>query len=266
MRWIAWAVTLCGVLVTGSEISPVSGKSWLHTLGIDYRDTSLGRGSGRYGPGPSDPATPRPDVPSPVVKTVTVTGGDLYRMNCQPCHRADGSGAPPEIKSVLPLVQGSTLQQMRGTVSRQDLYTRIEKGGQRMPSREHLRRADIDVLYGYLTTLAETNVRGQRSAPNEIVSLDRLGENVVKGTCHICHDATGAAPSAQALLDGAIPPLSVIVERPAADFVNKAERGAPVIMGTLPMTHRGRMPVFYYLNDRELAAAYQYLRDYPPRR
>jgi mono/diheme cytochrome c family protein len=274
MRWIVSALVGCGLvagltpgargtLFAGPEISPVTGKSWLHTLGIDYRDTSLGRGAGRYGPSPSDPAAIHPDVPAPVVKMVTVSGGDLYRMNCQPCHRADGSGAPPEIKSVLPAVQGTTLQQMRGTFSRQDLYARIEKGGQRMPPRSHLERADIDVLYTYLTTLADG--RNQRPVTTETMSTDRLGEIVAKGTCHICHDATGPRPSDQALLEGAIPPLSVVVDRSAAEFVNKVERGAPVIMGALPTPHRGRMPVFYYLNDREIAAAYQYLRNYPPR-
>ena len=32
----------------------------------------------------------------------------------------------------------------------------------------------------------------------------------------------------------------------------------------LAMLHRGRMPVFYYLHDEEIAAAYVYLATYPP--
>ena len=31
-------------------VTPVAGSSWLNHLGIRYRDTSLGRGAGRYGP------------------------------------------------------------------------------------------------------------------------------------------------------------------------------------------------------------------------
>src|SRR3954468_22372698 len=135
-------------------VTPGAGASWLHTLGVDYRDTSLGRGAGRYGPAPSDVATARTPVQVTLGTRVTVTGADLYRMNCQACHRAEGTGAPPEIKSMLPVVQGSTLQQMRGKVTRADLYTRIDKGGQKMPARNPLTRADVDVLYGYLTTLA----------------------------------------------------------------------------------------------------------------
>jgi mono/diheme cytochrome c family protein len=246
-----------------SPVTPVSGQSWIRTLGIDYRDTSLGRGAGRYGPSPNDLATDRKPLQLTLAPTVTVTGEDLYRMSCQACHRAEGTGAPPEIKSVLPVVQGSTLQQMQGKVTREDLYTRIERGGQKMPSRGYLARTDIDVLYAYLATLAGAkDTRGAK----ETVSVDRLGEFVVKGTCHICHDATGPRPSDKAMLDGAIPSLaSVMTDRSISDFVNKVERGAPAVMGDPAVPHRGRMPVFYYLTDTEIAAAYKYLHAYPPK-
>lgn len=275
MRWIATAI-LAGGLITSVHagpptaaagapdpaVTPVSGQSWLHKLGVEYRDTSLGRGAGRYGPNPSDLATTRPPLKVTLTDKMTVSGADLYRMNCQACHRAEGTGAPPEIKSMLPVVQGSTLQQLSGAVTRADLYTRIEKGGQKMPSRGHLQRADVDVLYSYLTKLAGKNANETK----ETISADRLGENVVKGTCHICHDATGARPSDKAMLEGAIPSLaSLMSDKAIVDFVNKAERGAPTVMGEPPAPHRGRMPVFYYLTDNELAAAYKYLHAYPPK-
>ena len=247
-----------------AAVTAVSGPSWLHTLGVDYRDTSLGRGAGRYGPNPSDIASDRKPVSVTLAPHVTVTGADLYRFNCQACHRAEGTGAPPEIKSVLPAVQGSTLQQMRATVTKADLYTRIEKGGQRMPARGHLQSADVDVLYSYLTRLAGTT--GGPPIAQESIGSDRLGENVVKGTCHICHDATGPRPTDQAMLEGAIPSLAALMtDKSIAEFVNKVERGAATVMGTPPVPHRGRMPVFYYLTDNELAAAYHYLKAYPPK-
>jgi len=268
MRSIFTAAALaCGVIAMQAApqepaVTPVSGPSWLHRLGLDYRDTSLGRGAGRYGPNPTDPAVDRRPAPATPGVPATVTGADLYRINCQACHRAEGTGAPPEIKSVLPAVQGSTLHEMRGTVTRADLYARIAKGGQRMPARAHLQPADVDLLYTYLTTLAGST--GTASA-REAITADRLGEQVVKGTCHICHDATGARPSDQAILDGAIPSLASIMATTAiAEFVNKAERGAVTVMGTPPVPHRGRMPVFYYLTDPELAAAYKYLKVHPP--
>jgi mono/diheme cytochrome c family protein len=274
MRWITTVVLTCGVLAAldaapaPAAVTAVAGRSWLHTIGVDYRDTSLGRGAGRYGPNPSDLATDRPALKVTLSPTVTITGADLYRMNCQACHRAEGTGAPPEIKSMLPVVQGSTLQEMRGRVTRDDLYARIEKGGQKMPPRSHLQRADVDVLYTYLTTLAPGAAKGaaQPKVAAETISADRLGEYVVKGTCHICHDATGPRPSEKAMLEGAIPSLaSLMADKSILDFVTKVEHGAPAVMGAPAVPHRGRMPVFYYLTDNEIAAAYKYLHAFPPK-
>ena len=250
-------------------VTSVSGPSWLHRLGVDIRQTNLGRGAGRYGPNPED-VTPRQEpVEVKLDTTIALSGADLYRLNCQACHRASGTGAEPEIKSLLPMVQGSSQEQMTATLGRQaaqaraDLYRRIEKGGQRMPPREYLQRSDIDVLFTHLTTLAGHETAARR----ETVSVDRLGELVVKGTCHICHDATGPRPTSDAmLLAGSIPSLaSLLTEKPIADFLHKVRTGAPVRMGEPPHPHRGRMPVFYYISETEIVAAYRYLSAYPPK-
>lgn len=256
----------------GSDVAvtPVSGPSWLHRLGVDIRETNLGRGAGRYGPNPDDPVPAQKTVTVKVESPVTISGGDLYRLNCQSCHRAAGTGAAPDIKSLLPMVQGSSQPQMtaalrhQATQTRVDLYNRIEKGGQRMPPREYMQRSDIDLLYSYLTALARG---GTISARRETISVDRLGEFVVKGTCHTCHDASGPRPTSEAILiQGNIPSLSSLVaEKAIADFVNKARTGASISMGNPPLPHRGRMPVFYYLTDTEVTAAYMYLSAYPPK-
>jgi mono/diheme cytochrome c family protein len=264
---------------TDPLVTPVSGPSWLNHLGIRYTDTSLGRGAGRYGPAPDAATEPKPLL-LPATRTAVLTGADLYRLNCQACHRAEGTGAPPEVRSVLPAVQGSSFEIMRrrlqgqtggATAARQesnqaklDLYRRIQKGGQRMPPRAHLQKAEIDMLYGYLTRLAGTPDAPVES--HETMSWARLGENVIKGTCHICHDAVGPRPTGEAaLLQGAIPPLSsLLADKPIVDFVNKVRSGAPVVMSDLPFHYRGRMPVFYYLTDQEIAAAYVFLNTYPP--
>lgn len=262
-------------------VTAVAGPSWLSHLGIGYRDTSLGRGAGRYGGSPTDLATERKPVVLPVGESVTVTGADLYRLNCQGCHRAEGTGAPPEVRSVLPAVEGSSFEMMRRQLQAQGragsaremqtkaaeakaaLYRRVRTGGQKMPPRGHLTDADIDLLYSYLTELA--GARGARVASHTTVSWTRVGENVAKGTCHVCHDAAGPRPSGKALLDGATPPLSsILADKSMADFVNKVRVGAPILMGDLPVHYRGRMPVFYYLKDQEVAAAYLFLARYPP--
>jgi mono/diheme cytochrome c family protein len=203
-------------------------------------------------------------------------------MNCQACHRAEGTGLPSEIKSVLDLVQGSSLALVRQRLeqegakapaatakaqagkARAELDRRIREGGQRMPPLPHLQKADVDVLYAYLTKLAkvpEPQPEGHRT-----VSWVRLGENVVKGTCHICHDAAGPRPTGDAmLLKGVIPPLTALVADNSRDtFVSKARNGAPVAAGLQSFHYRGRMPVFNYLRDQELAAAYDFLVSYPP--
>lgn len=157
---------------------------------------------------------------------------------------------------MLPLVS-------QGKKTRGDLYKRIHTGGQRMPSREQLTDADVDVLYGYLNLLAGQPAAAARP---RVVTWPRLGELVVKGTCHICHDAVGRRPSGRARLDGAIPAMNILLaDKSVVDFVDKVRRGATVVMGDVPFHYRGRMPVFTYLRDQEVAAAYLYLTTYPPR-
>jgi mono/diheme cytochrome c family protein len=96
-------------------------------------------------------------------------------------------------------------------------------------------------------------------------SSNRVGEHIVKSTCHICHSATGPNPNPEQILEGAIPPLSTFTTRVnLPDFVRKVTSGAPIIMGTPPASHRGKMPVFVYLSQDEAAAVYGYLILYPP--
>jgi len=276
---------------TEPVVTAVAGPSWLSHLGLTYRDSSLGRGAATYGPPPTPPTYGPPPAqrPSPsgtvvlaVGHSVVQSGADLYRLNCQACHRAEGTGSPPEIKAVLGLVQGSSLElvrqhlQKQGTAAprataqaqsaraRTELYRRIQKGGQRMPALAHLQEADIDAIYAYLMQLAAAPDAPPQSRLT--TSWDRLGEHVVKGTCHICHDAIGLRPSGEALLvQGTIPPFTMLlVDKPVADFIAKVRSGAPVTTGNPVFHYRGRMPVFAYLQDVEVAAAYTFLTDYPP--
>jgi len=264
-------------------VTAVTGPSWLHQLNIPAAGSNLGRGAGRYGPSPNEPATMGHGLPTIVARDdIALTGADLYRLNCRACHTAEGTGTPPETKSTLDLIQGSSLALVRkqfehegmhvdaATVrasaakARAELYRRIRDGGQRMPPHAHLQPADIDVLYGYLTELAHAPDAPRQS--HRAVSWARLGEHVVKGTCHICHDASGPRPTADAMLYGAIPPLNILrADNSRGAFIWKAKNGAPVVAGGPGFHYRGRMPVFYYLHEEELAAAYDFLVAYPPR-
>jgi mono/diheme cytochrome c family protein len=120
-------------------------------------------------------------------------------------------------------------------------------------------------LVAYLRQLA-----GVPGAEKEQVALQeshvRVGELIVKSTCHVCHGATGINPAPPELSEGAIPPLSALrVRVNRAGLVRKVISGMPVIMGATSLTtYRGRMPVFNYLSENEAADVYEYLTHYPP--
>lgn len=260
-------------------VTPVAGPGWLTRLGVTMSQTSLGRGAGRYGPAEPNPAAPTPTLAVPA--HVTLTGADIYRLNCQACHGGEGRGAPPEIKSAVDAVRGVPIEVLRAQMKAQhqppgeaerrarpdriraNVLMRVHNGGQRMPSREHLSDAELDLLFAYLGVLAASPTT--TAIKHETVSWARLGQHVVKGTCHICHDAVGARPSDAAIVLGKIPSLqSLLTSQSVAEFVTKARSGSPVHLSGLATLHRGRMPVFYYLKDAEIASAYVYLATYPP--
>ena len=268
------------LVVEDPSVTPVVGPSWLTHLGLSLSRTNLGRGAGRYGP-PGDQKDQTRAESLRVRPSSTLTGADLYRLNCQACHQAEGTGAPPEIRSLLTPVQGASLALVQKRLqeakakdaaaaraqarhARADVLARVHEGGQRMPSREHLQDADLQSLFAYLTELAGTP--DPERPKQQVVSWARLGEQVVKGTCHICHDATGPRPTEAALAQGKIPSLeSLLKTQRVSDFVHKARSGAPVRMGGAGLLHRGRMPVFHYLRDEEVASAFVYLSTYRPR-
>src|SRR5262245_56747742 len=45
---------------TDPVVTPVAGPSWLNHLNIPYAQTSLGRGTGQYGPPPGEPPKAAP--------------------------------------------------------------------------------------------------------------------------------------------------------------------------------------------------------------
>lgn len=240
----------------------------------------MGR-TGLLGPPPSSHTEPPNEYTERITRPVTLTGADLYRLGCQSCHKADGSGAPPEINAIIGPVQATsaTLMERRmrergrpisaafarqlASGSKKDLLDRLTKGGQKMPSFAYLTDKEVDALIGYLDFLAGVPGAGKRQTVTEPVM--RVGELLVKGTCHICHDATGHWPGPQELLQGSVPPIAgFTAEKTMSEVVRKVRHGAPVVMGSLQLPYRGRMPVFDYLSDDEVASAYLYLVIYPP--
>jgi mono/diheme cytochrome c family protein len=265
------------------RVTAVSGPSWLNHLNRSFGDTSMGK-TGRLGPGPQeDGALEQTQAPIfPSRDGVTIHGPDLYRLNCQGCHGESGLGAPPEVNSVISPVRATSVPLVVARMkdkgmdisyadasklaeqSKAALLDRLHKGGENMPAFPQLSEAEIRALLAYLNHLADVPVASSNSwAVKE--SPVRVGELIVKSTCHTCHNAIGPNPDPQELMNGAIPPLSTLANRKnQSDFVRKVTHGEPVLMGTPPMLCRGRMPVFFYLTDEEAADVYLYLRLYPP--
>jgi mono/diheme cytochrome c family protein len=145
-----------------------------------------------------------------------------------------------------------------------DLLKRFRAGGHDMPSFDHLTDDEIGALRPYLDQMA--GLPGAEKRQRYISEPPaRVGELIVKGTCHICHDATGPESARTTVLSDIIPPLaSMPHQKTFADFVRKVREGAPIPLGSGGVSSRGRMPVFNYLTDAEAAAAYSYLSLYPP--
>jgi len=281
--FVAVLWTTAGTLVRTAPdpIAPVSGPSQLHRLGLRVSESSMGS-SGLWGTSPPVVTTVSAIVRPAVAQGVAISGADIYRFNCRACHRADGAGSPPEIHAIFDPVRAMSpavmLERMRAkgtpiTVafarelaqgSREDMLDRLQHGGDSMPPMAHLQNDEIAALLSYLEVLAGVPGAAAREAPVVVPGL-RVGEEIVRGTCHTCHDAAGSWPGPEALMEGAVPSLASITrQRSVAAVIQKVRNGAPVTMGALGLTYRGRMPQFGYLSEAEVAAAYGYLLRYPP--
>ena len=266
------------------NVTAITGESWLMHLGRSFDNTSMGK-TGRIGPGAEADGSPVPTSVAAVLSPrdeVALRGSDLYRMNCRGCHGEAGLGAPPEINSVINPVRATSvpliLARMKATgmdmsyadaaklaqQSKAALLDRLQKGGESMPAFSHLSDQETRALLAYVMQLAE--VPGYSNDGTLVrESRVRVGELIVRSTCHTCHSATGRDPGPEELMAGAIPPLSKLTARKnQTEFIRKVTSGAPVLMGAPPTLCRGRMPVFFYLSEEEAADVYLYLTLYPP--
>lgn len=283
----AITVSLHAQTASSSDIAvtAVEGESWIRHIHTTFNETRMGR-TWELGPAPpvsGNKATSWQLHLSPAYDShpVTLHGSDLFRLNCRGCHGELGHGAPPEINSIIGPVgatsPATTMERMKKAgreMSRSDanaiakdsktlLRQRLHLGGQHMPP-PTLSESEIRCLVPYLEQLSE--VRGADA--NQLTvkeSSYRVGEHIVKSTCHVCHNAFGPNPDPSEILEGAIPPLSTLTTRVSLpEFVRKVTSGATIIEGAPPASYRGRMPVYAYLSQDEAAAAYQYLLLYPP--
>ena len=285
------ASSLCAQELARKDVSvtPVEGESWLEHLHRPLDQSSMGR-TGQLGPAPARPGQDNPQwqlnlSPAFYSATALLHGSDIYRMSCQGCHQESGQGTPPEINSILDPVRATSVaavtarmkaagreadRAMITELAKQSsvlLLQRLHQGGTNMPA-PNLNEAEVRAVLAYIEQLS--GVPGAEKRQIQLTeSRYRIGEHIVKSTCHTCHRATGRNPAPQEIMDGSIPPLSSLTARVnLAEFVRKVTSGAPIFMGAAPFSYqdsyRGRMPVFSYLTQDEAAAAFLYLTLYPP--
>ncbi len=280
-----------------AAVTSLGGPSWLRAQAITVDETNLGHmGGGGPPPAPARAAAFAEHVRRAVALAgsndaaaraslearVTADGADIYRFECRSCHGPDGRGDPPEVGSIVGPVRALSPelleQDMRaaGRPARPDLARqlaaqaerslaeRLRSGGKKMPPFGQLSGAERDALIRYLKRLVGVpEAKGDQGGVAE--SPARLGELLVQGTCRICHDATGPGSGHMMMMMGRIPALASIPEQLSLEaVVHKVRRGWSGMAGMMGR-RMSRMPVFSYLSDEEVAAAYLYLAYYPPR-
>lgn len=199
------------------------------------------------------------------------SGADLYRWNCQGCHGPEGKGAPPEINAIFGPVQGTSpvytkkrmeargidaddeMVEQMSQLAETALRDRLQHGGKSMPPFAYLRADEVEALIGYLDSLADVPP-GKRAGLLVPETVTSAGEHIARGTCHICHDATGTAPGRMMMMQGNIPSLASIPrERSLSGVVHQVQFGSS---GMMKMMGNEVMPAYPYFSDEEIAAVY----------
>lgn len=251
-------------------VSAVRGPSWLGRIGTSLNETYMGE-MGGSGPPPPSQKRSEPDLSGAAVdnqsglaealhETFVLTGADLYRINCQACHGINGEGRPPEIHSVLPVVHA--LVALPEDQAIQGFLTFLGKPGEKMPPFESMQADEVGPLLSHLERLLGN---GSQKFPSGTIreSAARVGEQVVKANCHICHAAVGPSGGNMPMMQGTVPPLARFSRSyPLQTLENVVRYGATGTMGM--MRGSENMPPLPYLTKEEIAAAYLYLAAYPP--
>jgi mono/diheme cytochrome c family protein len=206
-----------------------------------------------------------------------LAGSDLYRLDCRSCHGPNGDGAPPEINSLIGPFQGispALLEERMKKLGRpigaklakdlagqaeENIRQRLQNGGKKMPPFRHLDREEVNILLDYLKAHVGAP-EAQEKQKLVMQSVSRVGEHLVKGTCQICHDATGPGIGRMGMMRGIIPSLASFPwEQSMQSIVWQVELGSRMMM-----MGGQRMPAYPYITAEESAAAYLYLLQYPP--
>jgi mono/diheme cytochrome c family protein len=110
-------------------------------------------------------------------QTTSMSGKDIYRLNCSGCHGPNREGNPP----AYPALQGIDKK-----MSRMDVTRQIKNGKNIMPAFAHLSQDQINAVLAYLFDGKEQKLG--------IVSKVQQGEMLVRSNCISCHRLSGDDP------------------------------------------------------------------------
>ena len=107
---------------------------------------------------------------------LSLTGKDVYRLNCTSCHGSDRTG----YTNIYP-----SLINIKERFSKEEVLQQINSGKGQMPSFSHLTLKEREALIAFLFGEQEITFKNP---------VENLGEKIFKSNCASCHQATTNDP------------------------------------------------------------------------
>lgn len=161
----------------------------------------------------------------------SITGKDIYRLNCAGCHGTDRSG----YSNIYP-----SLINIQERISKEEVLNQINNGKGQMPPFPHLTPEEKDALLAFLFEEKDEIVKS---------SIENLGERIFMSNCSSCHRATVNDPK----------PPNVRMMEPAP-LAGATKRFSKDEFFRILQTGVCYMPSFSHFNQDERDALYLYVK------
>jgi hypothetical protein len=96
---------------TVGPVTSVVGESWLKHIGRPFQITSMGK-TWELGPNATEirefASSWQMNLSADRTQQKTLSGSDVYRLNCRGCHGESGAGFTPEINSLIDPVRATS--------------------------------------------------------------------------------------------------------------------------------------------------------------
>lgn len=162
---------------------------------------------------------------------MTLTGKDIYRLNCASCHGTDRSGYANIYPSLLNIQE---------RLSEKAVLEQINHGKGLMPAFSHLTSEEKEALIAFLFEEKEDTVKS---------SIENLGERIFRSNCASCHRATVNDPK----------PPNVRMMEPAP-LAGATKRFSKEEFFSILETGICYMPSFSHFSSQERESLYSFVR------